>query len=282
MEIRYKNILTEVSEQSIKCDSLIHANCELETHNRKLEENIQKLVEEKRDQTEILAELQQNLIQRGSDYENQIRNMQIELGNRLDEINVVKKEDVNKVKGHYMELFQEKASEVMILRDEAERLNQIIEGYKSKVKDFEYREEELNNLVNKMREGKMSTSSENEDVYEKLKESKELSKKLNERVETIHHKFEEVKEESKVKLETVEIEVNTLQNLIREKDIEIDCLRQNLSCKPKYPENSQINDNQFSQHSSQRSHAFHSDSNHNLSIKPKSRNKKKRKSKAIS
>ena len=282
MEIRYKNILTEVSEQSIKCDSLMHANSELETQNKKMEEKIQKLNQEKIEQTEILAELQQNLIQRGSDYENQIRNMQIELGNRLDEINVVKKEDVNKVKGHYMELFQEKASEVMILRDEAERLNQIIESYKSKVKDFEYREEELNNLVNKMREGGMSNDCENEDVKEKLKESMESSQKLNKRVENMNMKFEQVKEESKKKFDKIEIHVQTLQNVIREKDIEIDFLRQNLSQEPKYPENSQINDNHDSHYSSQRSHTFHSDSNHNLSTKPKTRNKKKKKSRAIS
>merc|ERR1712113_725997 len=136
VEIRYKNIIIEISEQTKKNESLTQQNFYLETSNTNLQQKIQQLESEKNEQTEILAELQQNLIFKSSEYENQIRTMQIELGNRLDEINVVKKEDVNKVKGHYMELFQEKASEVMILRDEAERLNKIIDGYKTKVKDL--------------------------------------------------------------------------------------------------------------------------------------------------
>jgi len=230
-----------------------------------------------------LAELQQNLIQRGSEYETQIRNMQIELGNRLDEIDVVKKDDVNKVKGHYMDLFQEKASEVMILREEAESLNKIIEGYQSKVKDLEYREEELNNLVNKMREGSISSNPASDDIQEKLLKSMKSSKILSEKVENLSSQFELVKENSKAELGKVELHVTSLQNVLREKDIEIDYLRQHLSSKSKYPENSQIHDNQASHHSSQRPHTYHSDSNHNLSIKPKTRNnKKKKKSRAIS
>merc|ERR1719291_401138 len=190
VEIRYKNILIEISEQTKKNESLTQQNLYLETSNTNLQQQIQQLESEKNEQTEILAELQQNLIFKSSEYENQIRTMQIELGNRLDEINVVKKEDVNKVKGHYMELFQEKASEVMILRDEAERLNKIIDGYKTKVKDLEYREEELNNIVNRMSE-----------------------------------QFREIKEESSSKLHKCDFHIDELQKTIRDKDIEIEILR---------------------------------------------------------
>merc|ERR1712218_265426 len=139
VEIRYKNILTDMSEQTNKLSTLAQQNIHLQASNKSLQDQIYSLEHEKHEQTEILAELQQNLVFKSSEYENQIRNMQVELGNLLDEINGVKREDVNKVKSHYMDLFQEKASEVMILREEAERLNKIIDEYKSKVKDLEFR-----------------------------------------------------------------------------------------------------------------------------------------------
>ena len=279
VEIRYKNILTEVSEQSIKCDSLIQANETLKSQNKSYEFKIQSLEQEKNEQTYILAELQQSLIQKTSEYESQIRNMQIELGNRLDEINVVKKEDVDKVKGHYMDLFQEKASEVMILRDEAERLNQIIEGYKSKVKDLEYREEELNNIVNKMREGKLESSDENQDLHSQLQDSLKASEKLTEKVEKLENQFKTIKDSSEEKFQSMDFHILELEAVIKEKDRELDTFRH--SCNnQKNPENTQPDDNHVSQLSSQHSHSK-TDSNHNISMKPKNK-KKKRKSKTAS
>merc|ERR1712079_972352 len=211
----------EINEQKVSVDESL---CALKDCKRAVEIRYKNILIEKNEQTEILAELQQNLIFKSSEYENQIRTMQIELGNRLDEINVVKKEDVNKVKEHYMELFQEKASEVMILRDEAERLNKIIDGYKTKVKDLEYREEELNNIVNKMREGKM-TNNENDELQSKLKESFDTSQLLQEKVNRISEQFREIKEESSIKLHKCDFHIDELQKVIRDKDIEIEILR---------------------------------------------------------
>jgi len=167
VEIRYKNMITEKSEMSKKVDTLQQQNVVLESQCNNFNLRLNKLEYEKAEQTEIMAELQQNLIIKSSEYDSQIRNMQIELGKRLDEINDVQKEDVDKVKGHYIELFHEKASEVRILRDELEQLNSSIVDYKSKVKDLEYREEELNNIVNKMREGKLG-HDENIELNQKI------------------------------------------------------------------------------------------------------------------
>jgi len=154
VEIRYKNILSEVSEQSNKYESLVEQNVYLESSNFNLQERVKQLETEKNEQTEILADVQQTLLLKSSEYENEIRVMQIELGNRLDEINVVKKEDVDKVKGHYRELFQEKASEVMILRDEAEKVNKINDEFiqmreKSfnQVKNFDFHVQELQQII---------------------------------------------------------------------------------------------------------------------------------------
>ena len=77
--------------------------------------------------------------------------MQVELDNRLDEINGTLREDVNKVKGHYIELFDEKASEVMSLRTDLEKINNLVTEYKRKCTDLEYREEELNDLHQKLK-----------------------------------------------------------------------------------------------------------------------------------
>lgn len=224
VEIRYKNILTDMSEQSNKLSTLAQQNIHLQASNKSLQDQIYSLEHEKHEQTEILAELQQNLVFKSSEYENQIRNMQVELGNRLDEINGVKREDVNKVKSHYMDLFQEKASEVMILREEAERLNKIIDEYKSKVKDLEFREEELNSIVNKMREGKC-LDKEAADFQNQLQLSLNTSKKLQERVEQISQQFETLKDQKQSQFEKFDFHILELQKVIRDKDIQIDSLK---------------------------------------------------------
>lgn len=224
VEIRYKNVLTEISEQTVKLESLHHENNLLKNSNKSFESRLNILDSEKIEQTEIIAELQQNLILKSSEYENQIRNMQIELGNRLDEINDVQKEDVDKVKGHYRELFQEKASEVMILREEAERLNKIIENYQSKVKDLEYREEELNNIVNKMREGGISNDS-NDALQTQLSESMNKSKLLQERVTTIGEQFKLMKENNSIQIKQFDFHIHELKQVIRDKDFEIEILK---------------------------------------------------------
>ena len=233
VEIRYKNMLTEMSEQSNKLNTLSQQSIHLQASNKHLQDKIYSLEREKHEQTEIMAELQQNLVFKSSEYENQIRTMQVELGNRLDEIDGVKKDDVNKVKSHYMDLFQEKASEVMILREEAERLNGIVDEYKSKVKDLEFREEELNNIVNKMREGKC-LSEETVDFQNKLKDSLQYSHHLQEKVEKISKQFETLREDKQNQFERFDFHILELQKIIRDKDVELNTLKQNLNDSVKY------------------------------------------------
>ena len=226
VEIRYKNILSDMAEQSLKCETLVQKNKILESSNRSLDQKLKNLESEKSEHTEIMAEMQQNLILKSSEYESQIRNMQIELGNRLDEINVVQKEDVDKVKGHYRELFQEKASEVMVLREEAERLNLVIDDYKTKVKDLEYREEELNNIVNKMREGNLLNRDQT-DLEKRLSETLQNSQELQDRVNLVSGQFKIVEEDSKQRLKQFDFHIQELKQIISDKDIEINQLKSN-------------------------------------------------------
>jgi len=226
VEIRYKNIITEKCQLSANVESLRQQNIALESQCEGLNMRLNQLENEKTEQTEILAELQQNLIMKTSEYDSQIRNMQIELGNRLDEINNVQKEDVDKVKGHYIELFHEKASEVMILRDQVEKLNSSIEDYKCKVKDLEYREEELSNIVNKMREGKHS-GDDNTELTKKIDSSYSNTQILEEKVKLINDKFLELKESNSNQLLKFDFHILELQKVIRDKDMEIDNLKLN-------------------------------------------------------
>jgi len=282
VEIRYKNVLIEISEQTAKLESLHHENSLLMNSNKALESRLNSLNSEKNEQTEIIAELQQNLILKSSEYENQIRNMQIELGNRLDEINDVQKEDVDKVKGHYRELFQEKASEVMVLREEAERLNKIIENYQTKVKDLEYREEELNNIVNKMREGKISNES-SEILEHQLSESINSSKVLQERVLTIGEQFKLMKENNSIQLKQFDFHIHELKQVIRDKEFEIEILKKTQVSNPELDsKNTQLESKNaiVNEIPSHKNCLINSEQNNNSeTINPQSKSKQKKKKK---
>ena len=228
VEIRYKNIITENSDLSQKVETLQQEKILLESQCSILNVGLNKLENEKAEQTEIMAELQQNLIIKTSEYDSQIRNMQIELGKRLDEINDVQKEDVDKVKGHYIELFHEKASEVNTLRDELEQLNNSIVDYKSKVKDLEYREEELNNIVNKMREGKLG-QDQNIELNQKIDTSYSNTQLLEAKIKILNEKFLNLHENNSNQLLKLDFHILELEKVIRDRDLEIDALKENLN-----------------------------------------------------
>ena len=88
VELRYKNILVEKSELDQKVKFLTQQSELLQVKNQSLEERLLQLESEKTEQTEILAQIQENLIQKTSEHESEIRSMQVELDKRLDEINV--------------------------------------------------------------------------------------------------------------------------------------------------------------------------------------------------
>ena len=81
-----KNILVEKSELDQKVESLTQQSELLQVKNQSLEERLLQLENEKTEQTEILAQIQENLIQKTSEHESQIRSMHLELDKRLDEM----------------------------------------------------------------------------------------------------------------------------------------------------------------------------------------------------
>jgi len=216
VELRYKSILTEKSELSNKVESLTQQTELLQVKNQSLEERMVQLENEKAEQTDILSQLQDNLIKKTSEHETQVRSMQIELEKRLDEVDFIQKEDANKVKGHYIQLFDEKASEVMSLRSELDKCNILIEDYKRKCKDLEYREEELNDLVNKMRAD--PSIVEEDETRMKLEASLSKTILLQEKLDSIRHGFEEMKVREKVRVSQFEVSIEKLNSVICNKD----------------------------------------------------------------
>merc|ERR1711982_204749 len=95
------------------------------------------------------------------------------------------------------------------------RLNKIIEEYKSKVKDLEYRE------------GELTTENGNE-IGQKLKESLSNTQSLQEKVEKISIEFIEMKGKSFDQLQKFDFHIQELQQVIREKDTEIKLLKSNI------------------------------------------------------
>jgi len=227
VELRYQNILVEKSEQNQKIEIITQQSELHQVKNQSLEERLLQLENEKTEQTEILADIQQSLIQKTSEYESQMLSMQVELDNRLDEINLNKKEDVDKVKGHYIELFDEKASEVLSLRNDLERSNCLVVDYKRKCTDLEYREEELNDLVNKMRTDPIKT--EESDLKNQLDASFAQTVLMKERLDTIKTGFEEIKMKEKIRLDKFESSIERLHSVIIDKDEEILKLTSNIN-----------------------------------------------------
>jgi len=227
VELRYKNILVEKSELDQKVESLTQQSELLQVKNQSLEERLLQLENEKTEQTEILAQIQENLIKKTSEHESEIRSMQVELDKRLDEINVTQKEDVNKVKGHYIELFDEKASEVMSLRTDLEESNNLVTEFKRKCTDLEYREEELNDLVNKMRSN--PSTVEKSDNTKKLEASYSKTVLLQEKLDAIKIGFEEMKTREKLRIEQFDLSIEKLHLIISDKDKEILKLTHNVT-----------------------------------------------------
>ena len=161
--------------------------------NQSLEERLMVLEREKVEQTDICAQIQQNLIQKTSEYESQFRSMQQELDSRIDELDVTKKDDVEKVKNHYFELFHEKASEISTVRSELEAREEALEAYKAKCKDLEYREQELSDLVDKIRSNPSSFDLDDTDIKIKLEEYAEKNTQLQARIDVIKGNFYEMK-----------------------------------------------------------------------------------------
>lgn len=205
--------------------SLTQSKSLLEVKNTSLEERLQQVEYENMEQSEILASIQQNLIEQTSEYESKMNEMQMELDRRLDEINNSKNEDVEDIKTHYLKLFNEKASEVMNVRGELEEREESLESVKHKCKDLEYREQELNDIVNKLRECKDDSQTKVE-IETYITHTKANTDILNDKLIFLKNKFDILKANEYSGRQQLINQIDEMRNMICDKDIQIFELQQ--------------------------------------------------------
>jgi len=192
VELKFQNYLVEKSKMENKIESLTQQTEILQVKNCSLEERLQTLETEKQEQTNILAEIQQSLIEKTSFYESQIRSMQIEVEHRLDEINLTRVEEDGKVRDQYALLFNEKAAELMEVRQELEGVQEELSTSERTISDLEYREVELSAKLDKLKQGPDSAAFINQTEH-KLEEYVSNTKLLQVKFDKIRQEFSENK-----------------------------------------------------------------------------------------
>ena len=228
VELKFQNSLLDKSKLDNKVESLTQQTELLQVKNCSLEERLETLESEKHEQTLILAELQQNLVERTSFYESQIRDMQIELNCRVEEINLTRVEDVEKVRDQYVQLFNEKAAELMEVRAELETCQAELVCSGRKLSDLEYREQELNDIINKMRENPDHQSVLNSTNL-KLEQYVKNSELLHAKFKEIHNEFNLVKTKDAENLHKLTKELCDMQAKLDKRDREILNLEQKIN-----------------------------------------------------
>ena len=237
VELKYQNILVEKGnfdskllclnqsnelmqvEKNLNNFSTIFRSAPRQVKNQSLEERVRSLEREKEDQTEICAEIQQNLIQKTSEYEVKIRTMQLELDSRIDELDVTKKVDVEKVKNHYFELFHEKAAELNTVRTELEASELTLKSLKARCSDLEYREQELSDLVDRLRHSK-----EDIEIKERLEDYHAKNARLQDQIDILTRNFSEMKGREKEIIAEFSSRSEKMSALLSEKDAQLEKL----------------------------------------------------------
>jgi len=219
VELKYQNILVEKGNFDSKLLCLNQSNELMQVKNQSLEERVRSLEREKEDQTEICAEIQQNLIQKTSEYEVKIRTMQLELDSRIDELDVTKKVDVEKVKNHYFELFHEKAAELNTVRTELEASELTLKSLKARCSDLEYREQELSDLVDRLRHSK-----EDIEIKERLEDYHAKNARLQDQIDILTRNFSEMKGREKEIIAEFSSRSEKMSALLSEKDAQLEKL----------------------------------------------------------
>jgi hypothetical protein len=220
VELKFQNLLAEKEGWARTVESLGQEADLLQVKNQSLEERLVSLQHERDDQTEILAEIQSSLVQRTSGHEAEVRRMQEELDRRLDEIIATKLEDVEAVKEHYVRLFNEKAAELMLVRSELDAREGELGSYQARCRDLEYREQELSDLVSRMRENPEHMVGHHE-VKKKLADYEESTRQLAHRLKGVQEAFGVLKRQEAERVDTFARECEELRAELRLRDAQL-------------------------------------------------------------
>jgi len=220
VELKFQNLLSEKEGWARTVESLGQEADLLQVKNQSLEERLVSLQHERDDQTEILAEIQSSLVQRTSGHEAEVRRMQEELDRRLDEIIATKLEDVEAVKEHYVRLFNEKAAELMLVRGELDAREGELGSCQARCRDLEYREQELSDLVSRMRENPEHVVGHHE-VKKKLADYEASTRQLAHRLKGVQEAFGVLKRQEAERVDTFARECEELRAELRLRDAQL-------------------------------------------------------------
>ena len=221
VELKFQNSLCDRGKLDNKIECVTREN-------RALQERVLALLTEKDEQTSILAEIQQSLVEKTSLYEAQIGSMQMELDQRVEEMNVTRAEDLDKLRDRYVDLFNEKASELMVTREELTECQEALSCSERKIGDLEYRERELGDIINKMRESPDYKETSHK-MATFLKSSEILQNKLN----TMRNEFLVKKDKEAACLDRLSKELSNMEDELAKKDKLIALLQESVpACNP--------------------------------------------------
>jgi chromosome segregation ATPase len=212
VELKFQTLLAEKERWAETLEALSQETDLVQVKNQSLEERLVSLQQERDD----LAEIQQSLVQRTSSHEAEVRRMEEELDHRLDEIIATKLEDVDNVKEHYVLLFNEKAAEVMLVRAELDTRERELERAQVRCRDLEYREQELSDLVSRMRENPEQIFGH--EVKKKLDEYEKSTRLLAERLQTVQAAFTRLKNNESERISNFAKEFDELRAQLMAKD----------------------------------------------------------------
>ena len=227
VELKFQNSLCERGKLDNRIECVTRENRALAAQSAGLEQRVVALLAEKDEQTSILAEIQQSLVEKTSLYEAQIGSMQMELDQRVEEMNVTRAEDLDQLRDRYVDLFNEKAAELMVTREELTACQEALTCSERKIGDLEYRERELGDIINKLRENPdYKETSHRMDTF--LKSSEILQNKLN----TMRNEFLVKKDKETACLDRLSNELINMGDELAKKDELIALLKESVPPRP--------------------------------------------------
>ena len=243
VELKFQNYLQDRSKTTDSINKLKEESELLQVENMSLREHINTLEAEEKTHDLVMKELQAALQDKTRECEARMRDMQQEVSHRLDEINITRHEDKEVMRLEFAGLFDEKAGELLAVREQLTTRDEELESSERKISDLEYREQELNQTISNLRE------KYDPGIYLK---TQELMEECSKNTEILQTKLVSIKEEfeaSKCKysghVDQLTKEICDMKQIIHTKDAFIRNLEENTQA-----EIHQINDLKSSEISS--------------------------------
>lgn len=213
-----RNLNSQLSNKADTLEALRIAKRDIElrlqnqmTENILMKDNLSKL---KRTEERVEA-LESELIMQESIYESRMKDMQRSLDLQIDEINQNKDKEVETIKSQYINLFHEKAEELLTLRSDYQNVVKKTEQQSRTISDLEYKEEELNTLLSKKQAcHHREFESTFHEMQSEMKKLQDLTQKSEIELTQLRLKFQDLKEnDSKI--------LNQEKNDVIENDVKL-------------------------------------------------------------